>query len=395
MGLDSAASPKVRTIAFPLVGGRHQFLHGLPVAASLSRRPGVEVEVFVLNMAETRAAWALLDALGADRVDVIEMRLPRMVEKFTGRRAPETPLKTERLVWWSRRIRRAACIVTLERTSSLLKRLPGRCPPMIHIPHGVGGARRAGGGGLDQRFSRFDLALLAGESDRETTVRLGLLPPERVAIVGQVKLAGLRRLGKLRRHRLFDNDRPTVLYNPHFHPRRGTWARFGRPLIEALREDRGFNLIVAPHMRLFQSRPDEEIEALRALSEPDWLIVDPGSDRSTDMTYTMAADIYLGDFSSQLYEYLIEPRPCVLIDQLGDGGRDDTMLPRMWSLGERVTEVEQIMPALRRATARHAEHCEAQRATVREAIGLLDEDAGEVAADLILARLDARASRRG
>jgi hypothetical protein len=32
---------------------------------------------------------------------------------------------------------------------------------------------------------------------------------------------------------------------------------------------------------------------------------------------------------------------------------------------------------------------------VREAIGRLDEDAGEVAADLILARLDARASRRG
>ena len=37
---------------------------------------------------------------------------------------------------------------------------------------------------------------------------------------------------------------------------------------------------------------------------------DPGSPASTDMTYTRAADIYLGDVSSQVYEFIAEPRPC-------------------------------------------------------------------------------------
>lgn len=29
------------------------------------------------------------------------------------------------------------------------------------------------------------------------------------------------------------------------------------------------------------------------------------------MTYTPAADIYLGDVSSQSYEFLLDPRPCL------------------------------------------------------------------------------------
>src|SRR3546814_20802213 len=31
------------------------------------------------------------------------------------------------------------------------------------------------------------------------------------------------------------------------------------------------------------------------------------------MTYTRSADIYVGDVSSQVYEFIYEPRPCVFI----------------------------------------------------------------------------------
>ncbi len=32
------------------------------------------------------------------------------------------------------------------------------------------------------------------------------------------------------------------------------------------------------------------------------------------MSYTTAADIYLGDVSSQVYEFLYEPRPCLFLN---------------------------------------------------------------------------------
>lgn len=284
-------------------------------------------------------------------------------------------------------MRRCDCIVALERTSALLARLPGRCPPLVQIPHGVGGARKAGGDGVDRRLAAFDLALVPGEADRRSILELGLLPAERVGVVGQVKLAGLRRMGKLQPRRLFGNDRPTILYNPHFHPRRGSWERFGRALIRMVEEDGSFNLVVAPHKRLFAGTRRSAGAALEALSHPDRLLVDTSSEKLSDMTYTMGADIYLGDFSSQLYEWLILPRPCVFIDQLGDGGADDTKLPEIWSLGETVTDLSGLMPALHRAAAAHATYRSRQIEVMQQAVGDIHADAAECAADRILALL--------
>lgn len=368
----------VRRIAFSFVGGQHQFLHGAPVAAELANRPRVTVEAYVLDAAEGAVLRDLLVRLGGQAVRIIEMRLPPAIERLGG------PLKVLRLLWWSRQLRSADLIVTLERTSTLLKRLPGHCPPIAHIPHGVGGARRAGGRGIDGRFALFDMALLAGEADRETTIALGLLPSDKVAVVGQVKLSGLKRMGLLAPRRLFDNALPTVLYNPHFHPRRGSWQAFGPQIVERIRDCGHFNLIVAPHVRLFESTPPAERAQWAALSDGARLIVDPGSERSIDMTYTLAADIYLGEFSSQLYEFLIDPRPAVFIDVLGDGGQDDTNLPTMWVTGETVRDVEDIVPALLRARQRHAEFVELQRALTRRAFGDLESDAAKLAADVLL-----------
>lgn len=380
---------KAQHIAFSFIGGQHQFLHGAPALAALSKHAGVTVEAFVLDAADAEAMRDLLGRLGAGAVTITTMDLPAPLEAIFRRLQGDTSAKYKvpRLVWWSRRMRRADLIVTLERTSTLLKRLPGHCPPIAHIPHGVGGARRAGGTGVDPRFALFDKALLAGEADRDSTLALGLLPPERIAIVGQVKLSGLARMGLLQRRPVFTNGRPTVLYNPHFHPRRGSWQKFGRAIIDRVMADGQFNLIVAPHVRLFQTESEDERTRWSALSDGERLLVDPGSERSIDMTYTLAADIYLGEHSSQLYEFLLFPRPCVFFDTVGDGGIDDTILPTMWKMGETVTDIEQIVPALRRAQHRHAEFAQPQQDVTLRAFGDPKDDAAERAASELLAML--------
>jgi len=382
-------------VGFVLVGGIHQFLHGLPVAAALSRRQGVIVEVFTPSRSDASAARDMLEALNAGPVTITVLTLPTIVDRALRFLGACGPLKLVRLTWWSGRMRQFNCIVALERTSTWLTRLPGRCPPMVHIPHGVGGPRRASGQGVDRRFSLFDLALVAGPADVRCTVELGLMPPERVLAIGQVKLAGLNRLQRLARRKLFANERPTILYNPHFHPRRGSWAGFGEELIRTVKEDGRFNLIVAPHVRLFAAKAPAERQALEALSDPDWLIVDLGSERCMNMTYTLGADIYLGDFSSQLFEWLIFPRPCVFIDQVADAGAGDTKLPAMWSLGETVTTPNEVLGALRRATADHGLYKAMQRETMMDAVGDFRSPADENAADSILQFLDARSVRSG
>ena len=87
------------------------------------------------------------------------------------------------------------------------------------------------------------------------------------------------------------------------------------------------------------------------------------------MTYTLAADIYLGDFSSQLYEFLVLPRACVFLDVRGEGGIDDSKLPEMWRCGETVTGLEDVIGALDRSMKRHPEYRPHQSALVLDAYG--------------------------
>jgi len=99
--------------------------------------------------------------------------------------------------------------------------------------------------------------------------------------------------------------------------------------------------------------------------------IDKGSPASADMTYMLAADIYLGDVSSQVYEFLLdssqvyefllEPRPCIFLNPHGVDWEDDPSYAH-WKLGQVVYNVRrQLGGAIDRALSTHAEYLPKQR----------------------------------
>jgi hypothetical protein len=248
---------------------------------------------------------------------------------------------------------------------------------MIHIPHGAGDQPA----GFEERIALFDQLIVAGPKDRDRTVAAGLLPPERCHVCGYMKIAGVRRL-RADRPPLFANGRPTVLYNPHFKSWLSSWHH-ARAIIDAIRASRRFNLIVAPHVRLFADASPAAWAQWQALQVPGEVIIDLGSPCCVDMTYTTTADIYLGDVSSQVYEFAVNPRPCVFINAHDANWRDNPDF-RMWQMGEVVTDAAQVMPALLRATADHTTYADVQRRLVREALGDMETDATARAVQVIL-----------
>lgn len=289
-------------------------------------------------------------------------------------------MKVPRLIANRRQFRPFDALVTVERTSTILKRLPGPKPFMIHIPHGAGDRARS----LDDRIKLFDHLIVAGPKDRRRMIAEGLVDPDHCDIAGYVKLAGVRRLAAGRPARLFDNDRPTIVYNAHFDSALSSWEKFAAPLIDAITLDGRFNLIVAPHIRLFQQCTAEVRAAWESRSIPDRIIVDLGSERSRDMTYIRAADIYVGDVSSQIYEFLATPRPCIFIDAHKadwQGNADYAM----WQLGPVVDDMDGLMKELGRAEARHADFIGLQRAAIADTFGEAGDDAPALAARQIIA----------
>ena len=135
----------------------------------------------------------------------------------------------------------------------------------------------------------------------------------------------------------------------------------GRAVLDFFVANPQYNLIFAPHLVLFKRRWRHRAVLPDAYRCAPNILIDTESATLADMTYLDAADIYLGDVSSQVYEFLIEPRPCVFLDAHGIDWATDTHYAH-WRFGPVVRDVaRELGPALAGAKASHAKYLPAQR----------------------------------
>lgn len=350
--------PRLHVIA---IGGSHQFPHFLPVAFELHRRGSMAVTIYTNTSASSEAARRLADRLKMDCPPTIDMRLPTWLERGARRLLPQSP-KVLRLLRWARRLRRCEALLCAERTSTVLRRLPGRTPVFLHIPHGAGDRAV----GFERRLALFDHVIVAGEKDRARMIADGHVAAQGCHVGGPVKLAAMARIPD--RPPLFSGGRPCVLYNPHFSSALGSFEAVASRLIDEVTRDGRYDLIVAPHVRLADAWPAAKRTAWEARSVPGRIIVDLGSERSIDMSYTLAADIYVGDVSSQVYEFLYQPRPCLFINAHGADWEGDPSYA-MWRAGPVVTPEADLIAAIDEAVATHPQFRAIQAQMATAALG--------------------------
>ena len=353
------------TLHVPAIGGAHQFAHFLPVAFELAESGTCDVRIFVLSPADAGEVEALAARLGRARPQIVVMDLPFAMQAMV----PGALRKITLLLAWASRLRDADAILCAERTSTILRRLPGRCPPLIHIPHGAGDRAV----GFEDRFRFFDRVIVAGAKDRDRLIRECCVAEENCFVGGPVKLAAMLRTGT-DRPRLFAGKRPVILYNPHFHRRMGTGPAIARRLVDTVCADDRYDLVIAPHVRLGQELNSAARAEWESLAVPGRVLVDLGSARSSDMSYTLAADLYIGDVSSQVYEYLVCPRPCLFVNGHGADWRGNPDYA-MWRFGPVIDPVDDLGAALDHAFASWPAFREAQMAKTQTAFDGIDWDA--------------------
>ena len=366
----------------------HQVAHTAPVMAELART-GVQVAALVSSTEQEAHLQRLLP--GGSSVQFVPLPvgwLTRAVDVVARRVAPfrrVAVLRENRAV-----LTGFDALVVAETTSALLKTHLGLSgPKLIYIPHGAGDRSV----GFRDVTRRFDLVLLSGRKVRDRMLAQGLITPEGHAVVGYPKFDTV---DLARVPRLFDNDRPTVLYNPHFDPRLSSWYGLGLDVLDWFAAQDRFNLVFAPHVMLFKRRLHASAEhrgmrfrrdvPRRFLGLPH-VRIDTGSARSTDMTYTRGADIYLGDASSQVYEWIMRPRPCVFLDAAGTRWQGDPNYQH-WTLGEVVADVAALPAALDRAEGGFNRFAAVQARAREETFALSEVPASRRAAEAILAFLE-------
>jgi hypothetical protein len=362
-------------LAFLFIGGAHQVLHLAPVAAEISRRrQDLEVSCICSDGA-TAAALQTVAATMQAPMKVEEMRtslLSRLIVGITGRQSSGKGPLLAAIRW---RARRARAIIAPERTSAALRRMAWR-KPLIHFRHGAGDRAPAS----ESRLHAYDLIVVPGEKDVTRAMAQGIART-RLRAAGYVKLDYLGSVSGCT-GRLFENSRRTVIYNPHFDTATSSLG-LAPQVIEMFRLQDRYNLVFAPHVRAGENLSPREQQALHALAVPDKIIVDLNSPSLFDMRYVQAADMYLGDVSSQLYEFLARPRPVAFINAHRVNWQHDLRYAG-WHLGEVTSEVDELLDTVDLAFENHPQKLAAQQRAVVQAFGEDYRGATQRSADILL-----------
>jgi len=235
---------------------------------------------------------------------------------------------------------------------------------MIHFRHGAGDRAPES----ESRLAAFDVVAVPGEKDLRRAVEKGC-PVDRVRVCGYMKLEFCRRMAR-ELPPVFDNGKRTVLYNPHFDVK-GSSLPIAEQVIRRFMDRSSYNLIFDPHIRAAENMCASERARWQQLAVPGRTVVDLDSPRLIDMTYILTADIYLGDLSSQLYEFLTCPRPVAFINAHRADWRNDQRYAG-WKLGEVAEDIDDVVGTVDRAVARHPAMIEKQQAAVADAFGNID-----------------------
>ncbi len=351
----------------------HQVAHIAPIMLALRKTdPESTITALVSSVAQAEAIEHIVKGANSKNIDIELLELPARLQRFS--RSLNKVLPAQRIMVlqrFSSYFSTFDCLVVPEMTSTLLKTMfKMNNTPLILFPHGAGD--RAVGFGKE--IKRFDYVLLAGSKIRDRMLRQKLIRPDNHQVVGYPKFDAVEAFG-CKRKKFFDNNNLTVVYNPHFDAKLSSWYRFGADILEFFAARPQLNLILAPHVMLFKKRAHVSLQSqsirltktipAKYFDLPN-IHIDTGSSRSVDMSYTLAADVYLGDVSSQVYEFLIQPRPCVFLNSHAAKWENNSNY-KHWNLGtvvDSVTALDSLLNSY--PVAFHDHFIERQLDAIRE-----------------------------
>lgn len=330
--------PKTFKIAFIYIDEIHHLYHFITMADWLSRSHQISILTFP-------GPHELLDStlkeLGNSTIKV-EKLSTMAFRAFTDKlKAREFPRKG----FWMKKNKDYilshfdAIVFTDYIHQYLLKKRNGSWPKFIKSDHGTAGRKYA----YKKDILDFDFNLLFGRFYHNELKRRGLLTKNH-AIVGYPKLDAVR---EIKKKKIFTNNKPTVLYSPHFSKPFSSWHSLGLGILDFFYHQKKYNLLFAPHIHLFQKgKGDQKPNSIpQKYFAAEHLFFDYGSEDSVNMTYINNADIYLGDVSSQVYEFMISPRPCIFLNPEKITYQEDANY-RFWRTGEVICTIEDLGAAL-------------------------------------------------
>lgn len=350
--------------------------HIWPIVDAFAREhPKTPVTIWVSTSAHEVTLERLL---GPDHASLLVARAPlfKAIPNAVAGQNPHLPPKLPMLAALLPHLRRADVVLVAEQTSLWLPKLLGKAvPPFAFTVHGAGPISH----GRWKRLRAADAVMVPSALMAAEMVAAGV-SQDSVRLTGYAKSAFPPSIAA---EGMFAERRPIILYNPHWQEHRSSWPMWGPQIVDAIAQSGAWNLIFAPHQRLIEIAPEVADTIARFANHPA-VHCDMDSFAMVDGSYPQIADLYLGDTSSQVLEFVARPRPVVLLRP--DGLRwKEAHSGQYQKLGQTVRDLSDLLPSLASAEAVHGQYRAAQADYAAQTLGLTGE-AGVAPAVAILSR---------
>jgi hypothetical protein len=366
----------MKKVGFCFLAHQAHIRHQLPIAAELSSFDGFQVDLLVTTISGGEELEGLLRSkYPNNNCNIVFIKggwLKGGLGKLKGRLYPNirNVIKKNKKQFMSY----DALVTPHHNLEQVMVYDKEREMKYICVFHGAGDGKI----GFDKKFANYDLLLAAGSDIIERFEMEGLLHDgNEASVVGYPKLELLAE-----KQKLFDNDNPVFLYNPHYAKGLESWSLFGREVLDFFAKRPNYNLIFAPHVKLFKKSLPSFLSSFREYPN---IIVDASSGMLMDATYTQAADVYIGDCSSQVYEFLyFGLKPVLFLDAhcIKEWSKNPNY--KMWRLGRVVVGLEGLSHAIDSVFTEHELYVHLQKIVLSSKFSKSDESAGRRGAKSIL-----------
>jgi len=326
----------MKRIGFTFFNGIHHIFHSIPLACELAKSGACEVTLLSCSSEHTQILQKVTQKFGNPPLEIKTLALPFRYKyfNFKGKTYP-SPYNTVR-----NHKKLINSFDALIGTSHDLKKLCDKYninhPKVIYISHGCGDRAY----GFKNDIKGADFILLPGSYYEQRFMDNGIIKDTPYKVIGYAKFDIPHTPQK--EIPLFPESRPTILYSPHWDPKLSSFKLWGKNIFKFFAERSTWNVIFAPHILIkhWKKRYSYDFETFS--DSHTHIKVDWGSMASVDTSYLRAADLYLGDVSSQVTEWIaLKPRPCLFLNAHGVAWRNDLNYS-FWSYGPVVDKFEEL-----------------------------------------------------
>ena len=273
------------------------------------------------------------------------------------------------------RMQRPAAVIVTDYYDNIFRQL-GIKTFWVYLPHGLLNREF----GSDPHIRDYDLAIVPGARDMQGfTKRLGPLP--KAVIAGYSKLDYLH-YHQLQPPALFREKKPVILYNPHFEPLLSSFFDQGKQLMEALAATGKYNLIFMPHPDLARKHY-REVQALKGL--PNTVVIDRPR---INLDYLAAADVYITDVSSSVFEWLYFDKPALFFNTKNIDWHNNPFYGS-WVLGQVARTIPEMLAAVEDALSPNDNFRGIRKQVLQECFANREKPVSRMIAELIIARMKA------